>query len=523
MVIVPGVTTLPKGMAPVNTTTIELRTPEEQPPPRLNRPLPNLLLQGFQLVLRNWPLLLWAYAVNLGFALLAGIPFATGLAPYLDHSLAAQRIAGTVDVSYLGELMMRVRETGLFATVVHTADWLSLLQLLVLFVFFAGGTFVYVSAEPPRLSVLLRGGIAYFWRFLRAALLAGCIAAVLLGILLFARVLLLRRLSPIYVERKIFIYSAISAAVIVLVAAIVRLWWDLVEVYIVRNAMDGERRVRQALLPALRLLGKYFFRTTGSFLLSGVLGVGALALCLFLWKQFVPAHQVWLACLLAQLGLFLQLASRYWQRGIETALVMAADPPIVAVEDISSMVEDELPLAASPEVLAGLSEPTLRELVQKLRTEPWATPEAVSAGAARPSLGLPPAPATDAPKPEDSIMSIFDRHVTKFPLGGVSPPKEPGPAKEAVPLKEAVVEKEKAPENPDRHAIKFPLGGVSPENRPLDKGIPDNGILGNLDKGSLDKGALDKANPEKGTPDPVKNQTAPGDPNAPSRTGKPLP
>jgi hypothetical protein len=452
----------------------------------MNRPLPNLLVQGFQLVLRNWPLLVWAYAVNLGFGLLAGIPFATGLAPYLDHSLAAQRIAGTIDVSYLGELMMRVRENGLFATVVHTADWLNLLQLLVLFVLFAGGTFVYVSAEPPRLSVLLRGGVAYFWRFLRAAVLAGCIAAVLLGILLIARALLLDRLSPVYVERTMFLYSAISAAVVLLVAAIVRLWWDLVEVYIVRNAMDGERRVRQALLPALRLLGKYFFRTVGSFFLSGLLGVGALALCLFLWKQFVPAHQVWLACLLAQLGLFLQLASRCWQRGIEATLVMAADPPIVAVEEIDSMMEEELPLTAGPEVLAGLSEPTLRELVQKLRTEPWASPEAVSAGGARPSLGLPPAPAPapalDMPKLDEPQISILDRHVTKFPLGGVSPEME------AVPVKEAVVETENAPENPDRHAIKFPLGGVSPE---------------------------------KAVPDPVKNQDVPGDPNGPSGPGNP--
>ncbi len=486
MLIVPGVTTLPKGMAPVN-TTIELHSPEEQPPPRINRPLPNLLVQGFRLVLRNWPLVLWVYAVNLGFALLAAIPFATGLAPYLDHSLAAQRIAGTIDLGYLGELMARLRETGLIATAVHTTDWLSLLQVLVLFVLFAGGTFIYVSAEPPRLSVLLRGGVAYFWRFVRAAVVAVCIAAVLLGILLIARSLLLNRLSSVYVERKMFLYSATSAAVILLVAAIVRLWWDLVEVYIVRNAMDGERRVRQALLPSLRMLGKYFFRTVGSFLLSGLLGVGALALCLFLWKQFVPAHQVWLACLLAQLGLFFQLVGRFWQRGIEATLVMAADPPIVALEEFVAM-DEEMPLTAGPEVLAGLSEPTLRELVQKLRTEPWASPEAVTAGAPRPSIELPaapaPAPVLDPPKLNEPPVSILDRHTTKFPLGGVSPEKE------AVPVKEAAVENENAPDNPDRHAIKFPLGGVSPE---------------------------------KEASDPVEKENVPSDPQRPPRTGKPLP
>ena len=446
---------------------IELVSPGDQPP-RTNRPLPNLFVQGFQLALRNWPFVVWAYAVNLGLGLLAGIPFATGLAPYLDHSLAAQKIAGTIDVTYLGELLMHLRETSFRPIAIHTAVWLNLVQLLVLFFLFAGTTFVYVSAEPPRLSVLLRGGVAYFWRFVRAAILAGCVAAVILGILLLARALLLDRASAVYVERKMFLYSAISGAVVLLVALIARLWWDLVEVYVVRNAMDGERRVRHALLPALRLLGKYFFRAVGSFFLSGMLGVGGLALCVFLWKQFVPAHQVWLACLLAQLGLFLLLASRFWQRGIEATLVMAADPPIVAVEEIAAMVEEEeTPVAAGPEVFAGLSEPTLRELVQKLRTQPLAGPEAVPVIPPRPSPDeSAPAPVADPPKLNEPQISILDRHATKFPLGGASPEKEVADP----------VEKGHLPEDPDRHATKFPLGGASPEEAadPAEKGHPED-------------------------------------------------
>jgi hypothetical protein len=417
---------------------IESQSPGEQIP-RINRPLPNLLIQGFQLALRNWPVVVWAYAVNLVFGLLAGIPFATGLAPYLDHSLAAQKIAGTIDVTYVGELLLHLRESSFRVTAINTAAWLNLLQLLVLFVLFAGTTFVYVSAEPPRLSVLLRGGVAYFWRFFRAALLAGCIAAVLLGVLLAARALLLDRHSNVYLERRLFVYSAISAAVVLLVALLVRLWWDLVDVYIVRNAMDGERRVLQAPLPALRLLWKYFFRTAGSFLLSGMLGFGALALCLFLWKQFVPAHQVWLACLLAQLGLFLLLASRFWQRGIEATLVMSADPPIVAVEEIAAMVEEEdMRIATRVDALAGLSEPTLRELVQKLSTEPWASPEAGPVVPLRPALTS--TPAADSPKADDPQVSILDRHITKFPLGGVSPESEA----------EKSVEKPNVPDDPER-------------------------------------------------------------------------
>ncbi len=458
--------------------TTELQALEDQPP-RINRPLPNLLVQGFQLALRNWPFVVCAYAVNLGFALLAAIPFATGLAPYLDHSLAAQKIAGTIDVGYLAELAGHHREISLVPTLLHTTVWLNLLQLLVLFVIFAGTTFVYVSAEPSRLSVLLRGGVAYFWRFVRAAILVGCVAAVILGILGTGRVLLLDRLGAVYVERQMFLWSAISGSVILLVALVVRLWWDLVEVYIVRNAMDGERRVRQALLPALRLLGKYFFRIVGCFFLSGLLGVGILALCLFLWKQFVPAYQVWLAFLLGQLGLFLLLASRFWQRGIEATLVMAADPPMVAAEEIAAMEDEELPALAEPGALAALSEPTLRELVQKLRTEPWATPEVATVVPPRLSSESAPATVVDS-NANESLLSIFDRHVTKFPLGGVNPAKEPADA----------VEKKSLPGDPFLDATKFPQGGLTSE---------------------------------KGPSEPVQKESLPDDPKRPPRTGKPLP
>ncbi len=375
----------------------------------MKRPLPNLLVQGFQLALRNWPFVVWAYAINLVFGLVAGVPFATGLSSYLDHSLAAEKIAHTINIETLWELAIHVHSTSFLPMAIHTAGWLNLFQALLLLVFFAGTIFVYVSAEPPRFSVLLRGGVAYFWRFVRAAILAGCVGILVIGVLLGARAVLLDRVGAVYYEREMFLYSAISGAVVLLAALLVRLWWDLVEVYIVRNAMDGERHVRRALLPALQLLSRYFWRAVGSFFLVGLLGVGALGACLYLWKNFVRASWVWPAFLLAQAGLFLLLASRFWQRGIEAALVMSADPPIVAGEEIAASAEDDLPLLTGVEALEGLSEPTLSELVLKLQTDPWGTPEGV----------LPGSP--QAAEPEQPAISRLDLHETKFPLGGVNP------------------------------------------------------------------------------------------------------
>ena len=444
--------------------------PLSGPPVRKKRPLPNLLAKGFQLVLRNWPCVVWVYAVNLVFALLASVPFATGLATYLDHSLAAQRIAGTIDIANITELALHIRDTGFSPMVVHTAGWVGLLQLLVLFFLFAGSIFVFVAAEPPQLSVLLRGGVAYFWRFVRAAFLAGGSAAIILCVLLAIRAGLLARADAVYVERRMFLVSAISGGVVLLVALLLRLWWDLVEIYIVRNAMDGERRVHLALVPAFRVLWRHFFRIFGSFLLTGIVGVAALALCLALWKA-VPAHQIWMAALLAQIGLFLLLVSRFWQRGIEATLVMVVDPPVVITEEL--LPEEPLTteaiaimegLASAPPVgvSAGLSEPTLRDLVAKLQTEPWANPDGLSARPLRPfPEPLPESGAVSVPPPakpaevNDPSVSRLDQHETKFPLGGASPEIEAVPAV-------SVESEEVTPEEPPQpdtlpHSEKKPL------------------------------------------------------------------
>jgi len=452
---------------------------------QMKRPLPNLLAQGFQIGLRNWPCVVWAYAVNLVFALVAAVPFATGLSSYLDHSLAAQKIAGTIDFSDLGELAIRVRDTSFFPMSLHTAGWVNLLQLLLLFVFFAGSLFIFVSAEPPRLSVLLRGGVAYFWRFVRAAILAGGISAVILGILLAIRAAGLARADAVYVERQMFLFTTISGILVLLVALLLRLWWDLVEVYVVRNAMDGEGRVHQAMLPAFRMLFRHFFRIFGSFLLAGIAGVCGLALCLFLWK-LLPAHQVWVAALLAQVGLFLLLASRFWQRGLEAALVLAADPPIVVADElaaeemgteaITSIVEEDVAVLPGAAVSTGLSEPTLRDLVAKLRTQPWTSPEAIP-GPSQPSTEPGALSAPPPAKPVeiyDPSISRLDRHETKFPLGGVAPAKEVAPAnsiegeKLTGPSQELPLPGEAPLPEKTAHSEKLPL----PEPVPFPEKIP---------------------------------------------------
>jgi hypothetical protein len=131
---------------------------------------------------------------------------------------------------------------------------------------------------------------------------------------------------------------------------------------------------------------------------------------------------------------------------------MAADPPRIAADglepDEMAELEDEVSTTGSD---AYLSEPTLRDLVQKLRTEPLAKPETLSGPpqlfGPGPVIALPPKPA----EVSDPTVSLLDRHETKFPLGGVTPEKESDQTEPE--------DQPKAPENPDKtpHSEKRPL------------------------------------------------------------------
>ena len=447
----------------------------------MKRPLPNLLVQGFRLAVRNWPCVVWAYAVNLIFALLAGVPFSAGLGSYLDHSLAAQRIAGTLDISYLSQLAIHLRDTGFFPTVLTTAAWLNLFHFVALFFLFAGTVFIFVSAEPPRLSVLLRGGVAYFWRFVRAAILSGGIAAIIVAILLasLAPLCCLERNQPGLCRARDV--SLLRSAVCNRSPARRRAWCVSGGIWSrstscampwMASAGCARRCCRRS-----GLLGKLFLpHRVGSFLLSwpgweSVPSPSAYSL----WRAVCPR-----ASSLARLfsgpawALSPCWLAGFWQRGIEATRwsCMPTDPPHGGrgrdclgrrwPDPWSRKICRSQPVP-NVDVFAGLSEPTLRELVQKLRTEPWATPDApTAAGTSRFDPSLDAAPARSAAPLRHQTRRTGQRAICSRLLRPACNKISPGrfvSSGEGSGRREG----EFAHGDPDRHTIKFPLGGISPE------------------------------------------------------------
>ena len=152
---------------------------------------PSIFLGGLRLLLANKRTLLWSYLALLAVGLIGGASLHARIGPFLDHSLAAQKLAGSIDIAYYLELFQHVNEHNPGNGPVTAA--LTLVSTLLSFFLAAGIIYIFVSAEKPRLATILRAGVDYFWRFFRLALFAAVFAGLILGPLGWLRTVYLKR------------------------------------------------------------------------------------------------------------------------------------------------------------------------------------------------------------------------------------------------------------------------------------------------------------------------------------------
>ncbi len=144
--------------------------------------------------------------------------------------------------------------------------------------------------------------------------------------------------------------------VLFLVASILRLYFDLVEVYTVQLGLHlrptifgkptkPDRRVRRAFGPAWRTLRANFSQAWPIFLFLTILGFAAVILTARISMHMLAQPRVWPTFLLAQLGLFLMLLTRFWQRGAETSLALQHPipspelPPILPIAGVVNPID----------------------------------------------------------------------------------------------------------------------------------------------------------------------------------------
>ncbi|MGC9291481.1 MAG: hypothetical protein ACP5EP_01990 [Acidobacteriaceae bacterium] len=310
---------------------------------------------GLHLLLHNKRLLLWSYLANMLTGLGMGLAYHAQVSSILDHSLAAQRIAGRLDLSYLVELAQHTSRNG--AGVHSLFPLLAIVYVVVSFILAAGVYTVFSAGEKPTLAVVVRSGIDYFWRFVRLALFAALVSAPTLGVLFALRNVLLKHADKIYVERSFFFISTGTFLVVALVAVFLRLWFDIAEATVIRLGMEGDRRVRRSIFPAFRLLRRRCCYNYSSYFLVGALGWLGFSFFLWLWTIAVPPRMVVLAWLVGQLGIGCVLFARIWQRGLVTAIVFSAPASQPFLAASHPVVSTQVPLSApdeeKPEDISG--------------------------------------------------------------------------------------------------------------------------------------------------------------------------
>jgi hypothetical protein len=293
----------------------------------------NIFLHGLSLTLRRLPALLWAYVFNLALAFLFSISLNRQFSTLLNHSLAAQRLSSGFDLGPIGETYLHLHEgpTGDAGAVTGHAS--IPLFLIVYFLLVPGTLFCYQTDTPARLGTLLQQGLLFFWRFVRITILTLLISGLILGPLFFLQGKWADHVDDLIVGRSAFFLILAGNIVLFLVASILRLYFDLVEVYTVqldqylRPALFGQqpkpdRRVRRALVPAWRTLRTHFAEAWPVFLFLTLIGFAAVILTARISMHMLAQPRVWPMFLLAQLGLFLMLFTRFWQRGAETSLAL---------------------------------------------------------------------------------------------------------------------------------------------------------------------------------------------------------
>jgi hypothetical protein len=288
----------------------------------------HIFTHGLLITLRRLPAFLWTYLFDLVLAVIFSVGLQLQLSALLDHSLAAQRLSSGFDLGTLAEAYLHLHEDRAASTGGEASHASIVLYLLIYFVLVPGTLFCYQTGTPARLSTLLHQGLLHFWRFVRITLLTLLAFAILLGPLLYLQSRWADHVDEHAVGLPAFLLILAGNIVVFLVASILRLYFDLVEVYTVQLGQtlrdDGkpDHRVRYALTPAWRALTGHFFQAWPTFLFLTLLGFAAVILTARTSMHMLGQPRVWPVFLLAQLGLFLLLFTRFWQRGIETSLTL---------------------------------------------------------------------------------------------------------------------------------------------------------------------------------------------------------
>jgi hypothetical protein len=274
---------------------------------------------GLRLVWRRWGLLCWVFAANFVLGVLGTLPAAREL-HLLRHSLAGEQLLKGFDLGMFHEAL-RIGDINLihFPNSPHEFTALSgltiasyiLAGLFALFMLFVSGGIVDVYLQDRRLNTgeFFAASGAFFWRFVRLALMSAVVFAVLYNAYLDGDKLADRIGDKFAAGQVAFVIWLVGIIVLILIALFVRLWFDLAKV---RAVAQNEHWMLTNALRSLDIARRHV-RSLLWLYLRISLAAWITALIAFLIWLKVPPTAVWATFFLLELVVLVQLGARLWQ------------------------------------------------------------------------------------------------------------------------------------------------------------------------------------------------------------------
>ena len=287
-----------------------------------------LLNSGLGMVARNKRYLIWFWLLNLTLAELGTAAFRTAAHSILDHSFAAARIVHGLDLSTVIELFARPEFGPIQAKSTPAFDF-AFVFLLATALFLPGVFLGYASAVRLPRDDFFRACGRNLWRFTRLLIVSGIIMSIVAGILFAIRAALVKKADQSTNELLPFQLGLLTLAVIFLIMAALRIWFDLAEVDVVLN---DQRAVRRSIWAGLKNMLRSLSRLLTSYVITTISAAIILVAGVWIWYKFVPPSSVVGAFVIGQITLFLLLIPRFWQRGVAVSYwqqEMAPPAPVV--------------------------------------------------------------------------------------------------------------------------------------------------------------------------------------------------
>jgi hypothetical protein len=318
-----------------------------------------LLSGGWSMVARNKRYIFWFYVLNVALARFGAAAFGNQVHEILDHSLHSARLVQGFDVSVLIEMFARP-EFGPTSASVGSAAVCAVLFLFATALFLPGVLQGYASTYRLPREDFFRACGRNLWRFVRLLIVAGIVMGIAAAALFGIRAALLKKAAESTNELLPFYVSMACLAVIFLVMAALRIWFDLAQADVV---LSDQRAVRKSIGTAFRHTWKNLGRLLASYVVITIFAAVVLVAGILVWLKFVPSASVVGAVVVSQLTLLLLLIPRFWQRGVVVTYYLQHMVAPIAVQSFTP----------APVVLPVISEPVAAPIFPGAPPEPQAS------------------------------------------------------------------------------------------------------------------------------------------------------